>query len=424
MNTTNLPARPTLAPVQQAERIQIVDILRGFALFGILLVNMAFFSHPFQSLLFPPDPAMPWYDRGAKWLIHFLGEGKFYSLFSLLFGLGLILLMARIEGRGGRFVPLYLRRLLVLLGIGAIHAFLIWMGDILILYALLGFLLILFRKARPRTLLIWAVILIAGPILFNAVATGLVALGRSVPEGAEQINQIFAQVEAGYVADLERANRVYATGNFLEITAQRAYDYSSMGMISFFVLGFNVLAMFLIGVWFGKRQMFQDLEANRSRFRKLLLWGLGLGIVGNVTYATLIMTLPRFEPSWPLLLAIAAQGVGAPLLCLAYVSALCLLALRPAWTARLKVLAPVGQMALTNYLMQSVICTLIFYGYGLGLFGQVGPALGILLTVVIYLVQIPISHWWMKRFRYGPAEWLWRSLTYLKAQPMRRPSTS
>lgn len=420
MNTTDLPARPTLAPAQQAERIQIVDILRGFALFGILLVNMAIFSHPFQAILFPADPAMPWYDRAATWLIHFAGEGKFYSLFSLLFGLGLTLLMDRIQARGGRFVPIYLRRLFILLVIGAIHAFLIWMGDILMMYALIGFLLILFRKARPRTLLIWATLLIAIPLLFTAGATGLVGLGRSMPEGAAQINQAFAQTEAGYAADLARANRVYASGTFLEVTEQRIYDYSSMGLTSFFVLGFNVLAMFLIGVWLGKQHVFQNLEANRPRFRKLLIWGLAVGIVGNATYATLIMALPRFNPTGTLLLATVAQSVGAPLLCLAYISALALLALTPAWGARLKVLAPVGQMALTNYLMQSIICTLIFYSYGLGLFGKVGPAVGILLTVVIYLIQIPISHWWMKRFRYGPAEWLWRSLTYLRPQPMKR----
>jgi uncharacterized protein len=420
MNTTDLPARPTLAPVQQAERIPIIDILRGFALFGILLVNMAIFSHPFQAILFPADPAMPWYDRAATWLIHFAGEGKFYSLFSLLFGLGLTLLMDRIQARGGRFVPIYLRRLFILLVIGAIHAFLIWMGDILMMYALIGFLLILFRKARPRTLLIWAMILIAIPLLFTAGATGLVGLGRAVPEGAAQINQAFAQTEAGYAADLARAYRVYASGTFLEVTEQRIYDYSSMGLTSFFVLGFNVLAMFLIGVWFGKQQVFQNLAANRPRFRKLLIWGLAVGIIGNATYATLIMALPRFNPTGTLLLATVAQSVGAPLLCLAYISALALLALTPAWGARLKVLAPVGQMALTNYLMQSIICTLIFYSYGLGLFGKVGPAVGILLTVVIYLIQIPISHWWMKRFRYGPAEWFWRSLTYLKPQPMKR----
>jgi len=353
-----------VAPVQQAERIPIVDILRGFALFGILLVNMALFNHPFETILLPTDPTMPWYDRGAKWLIHFVSDGKFYSLFSFLFGLGLTLLMARIQARGGRFVPLYVRRLLVLLVIGALHAFLSRVDDILIMYALIGFLLIPFRKARPHTLLIWAVILIASPILFTAAST--------------------------------------------------------KALTSSFVLGFNVLAMFLIGVWFGKRQVFQNLEANRPRFRTLLIWGLVGGIGGNGVYATLMMALSRFDPSWTLLLA-TARSVGAPLLCLAYISALALLALTPAWGARLRVLAPVGQMALTNYLMQSVICTLIFYSYGLGLFGQVGPAVGILFAVVIYLVQIPISHWWMKRFRYGPAEWLWRSLTYLKPQPMSMP---
>ena len=128
MTTSDHAAKPVLAPVQQTERVQIVDILRGFALFGILLVNMALFSRPFQSLLFPADPSMPWYDRAAEWLIHFLAEGKFYAMFSLLFGLGMVLLMARVQARGGRFVPLYVRRLLALLLIGLVHAFLIWPG--------------------------------------------------------------------------------------------------------------------------------------------------------------------------------------------------------------------------------------------------------------------------------------------------------
>jgi uncharacterized protein len=413
-----LPA--PVAPVQQAERIQIVDILRGFALFGILLVNMTIFSRPFQVILFPVEASMPWFDYAAEWLIHFFGEGKFYALFSMLFGLGLTLQMERIEARGGRFVPLYLRRLLVLLGIGLVHAFLIWMGDILIVYALLGFLLILFRKAKPRTLLIWAVILISIPLLFNAAVTGLIELGRSVPEGAEQIDLAFAEAAAGFAADLERANRVYSSGSFLEITEQRISDYTSMGLSAFFVMGFNVLGMFLIGVYFGKREIFKNLEANRGFFRKLLFWGLLIGLTGNAIYATLIMPLPRIELSGPLLLATTAQVIGAPFLTLAYISTFCLLALSPAWGERLKILAPVGQMALSNYLTQSIVCTLIFYAYGLGFFGQVGAAAGIGLTIVIYLIQIPISHWWMKRFKYGPAEWLWRSLTYMKFQPIRR----
>lgn len=413
-----------VVPVQQAERIQIVDILRGFALFGILFVNMTIFARPIQSILFPLDPAAPWFDRAADWLIHFLGEGKFYALFSMLFGLGLTLLMDRVEGRDGKFVPLYLRRLFILLLIGIVHAFLIWMGDILILYALLGFLLILFRKAKPRTLLIWMVILIALPLLFIAGATALVEWGKSFPEGAQQIEMAFSEPIANYEADLARAFHVYTSGTFGEITAQRLYDYSSMGLTAFFVMGFNVMAMFLLGVYFGKREIFRNLEANRGLFRKLLAWGLLLGLGGNALYATMILSLSRIVPTYPLLLATVAQGIGAPLLMLAYVSAFCLLALSPTWGKRLQVLAPVGQMALTNYLTQSIICTLIFYSYGLGLFGKVGGAAGIGLTIVIYLLQIPISHWWMQRFQYGPAEWLWRSLTYGKLQSMKRQAAA
>jgi len=411
-----------LAPIQPAERIQIVDILRGFALFGILFVNMTIFSQPMQAIVLPADPNLPFYDRAALWLIHALGEGKFYALFSLLFGLGLTLQMERIEGRGGRFVPLYARRLLVLLGIGLVHAFLIWMGDILILYALLGFLLILFRKARPRTLLIWVVILIALPLLFSAAATALIAWASNFPEATSQIEQSFAQTEAAFVSDLQRAAQVYTHGDFAAITAQRVSDYFGIGMTGFAVMGFNVMAMFLLGVYFGKRGFFKNLPENQGLFRKLLLWGLLIGLTGNLLYATLIIPISRIYQTWTLWLATTGQAIGAPLLMLAYVSALCLLALSPGWGKRLRVLAPVGQMALTNYLMQSIICTLIFYGYGLGLFGKVGHAAGIALAIAIYLLQIPFSHWWMKRFYYGPAEWLWRSLTYLKPQPFRRIS--
>jgi uncharacterized protein len=419
MNPPPIPS-VAVAPVHQAERIQIVDILRGFALFGILFVNMTIFSHPMQAVVLPADPSLPWHDRAALWLIHALGEGKFYTLFSLLFGLGLFLQMERIEARGGRFVPLYLRRLLVLLGIGLVHTFLIWMGDILNEYALLGFLLILFRKAKPRPLLIWIVILIVLPILFDAAITGLVSWASTIPEAAPQIEQSFAEVEAGFMADMQRAYQVYSSGNFAEITAQRAYDYFSMGLAGFGVMGFNIMAMFLLGLYFGKREIFKNLEAHRVLFRRLLIWGLLIGLTGNLLYATLVMPISRIYLTGTLLLATTAHTIGAPLLMLAYVSAFCLLALNPVWGKRLQALAPLGQMALTNYLMQSIVCTLIFYGYGLGLFGKVGAAAGIGLTLVIYLLQIPFSHWWMKRFQYGPAEWLWRSLTYLKLQPMKR----
>jgi len=422
MATTSPTSTSLVAPVQQGERIQIVDILRGFALFGILLVNMIIFARPFQSILLPLEPGLPWFERAAEWLIHFLGEGKFYSLFSMLFGLGLTLQMERIEAKGGRFVPLYMRRLLVLLGIGLVHAFLIWVGDILIMYAVIGFILILFRKAKPRTLMIWIVILIAIPIVFNLASTGLVSLANAFPEGAAQIEEAMQITGDTYRADVATAARIYATGNFFEITARRYYDYTSMGFISFFVLGFNVLAMFLLGVFIGRRGLFRDLAGNRPVFKKLLLWGLIVGGIGNFVYATLIMDIARYEPTWRLAIATISQAVGAPMLMLAYVSAICLLAGRPGVGERLKVLAPVGQMALSNYLTQSIVCTLLFYGYGFGLFGKVGAAAGIGITIILYLLQVPFSNWWRKRFNYGPAEWVWRSLTYKRAQPIKATS--
>jgi uncharacterized protein len=414
------PARAAPGPVTRAERLPTIDILRGFALLGILVVNMGIFSQPSQHLVLPLPPGTPWYDVAATWLVRFLAEAKFYSLFSFLFGLGLFLQMERVEGRGGRFVPLYLRRLLVLLAIGLVHAFLIWNGDVLVLYALLGFVLLLFRRARPRTLLIWAAVLLALPVLINLASTGVVELGRATPEGAAQVDAMLGQVAAGYAAAGERALQVYATGTYAEITAQRVSDYLSVMLIGNFIMAPNVLAMFLIGVYFGRRRLFHDVAANQSFFVRLLAWGLGLGLVGNFVFASLSLGQSRADPSWRLFVATTGQTLGAPLLSLAYMSALTLLASQPAWQARLRLLAPVGQMALTNYLTQSLVCTLIFNGYGLGLFGRVGIALGLGLALVIFALQIPLSHWWLGHFRFGPAEWVWRSLTYLHPQPMRR----
>ncbi len=418
MQTTASPSNAR--PVQESERIQIVDILRGFALFGILLVNMELFSHPIQAFILPADPNMPWYDQAAQWLVRFLAEGKFYALFSFLFGLGLTLQMGRVQARGGHFVSLYARRLLVLLVIGLIHAFFIWIGDILTLYALLGFVLLLFRKAQPRTLLIWAGVFWILPLLLNFGTAGLMALGRSVPDGAAQIDAIFAEQSALFQSDAARALAVYGGGSWMEITAQRALDMQFIAYGNLLGLAPNVLAMFLVGMYFGKRQIFQNIEQHLPLFRKLMLWGFVIGVPGNLIYATFTPSLSRLEPSFLLSGVLLAHALGAPALMLAYMSTLTLLSRQPIWGKRFRTLAPVGQMALTNYLTQSLICTFIFYSYGVGLYGQVGTALGLVFAVIIYALQIPFSHWWLGHFLYGPMEWLWRSLIYLQPQPMRR----
>jgi uncharacterized protein len=419
MEVESTPAAP-LAPTSAPERIQILDVLRGFALFGILLVNMAFFMHPFQYATLPFEHANQ-LDATIAWLIRVLAEGKFYSLFSLLFGIGFMLQWQRAQAKGRPFVGVYLRRSLALLLIGFLHATLVWVGDILMIYAVVGLLLLLFRNTRPRRLLIWVGILVLLPTLFMAASWGLIVLGSQDPAVAAEIEASFVDVRQQTAADLAQAYTVYASGNFAEITAQRLRDLRELGVFTLFTLP-NILAMFLLGVYFAKQNILADLPAHRLLFRRLLIWGGSVGLVLNILYANFVATGERDIPTFPMVIATAAQAIGAPLLMLAYVGGLALLWMGPG-QRRLRPLAPTGRMALTNYLMQSIMATTIFYGYGLGWFGQVGATVGLLLTFVIYGIEVAWSGPWLTRFRFGPAEWFWRTLTYLRLQPMRLPRT-
>lgn len=409
----------TAAPISASERIAEIDILRGFALFGILLVNMGSFGHSFYEYIMTKPVADNFLDQSAAFLIAFLGDGKFYSLFSFLFGFGLAIQMSRAEARGAKFVPLYLRRLAVLLVFGLIHAYFIWVGDILAPYAVLGLFLLLFRKCKPRTLLIWSIVMLVLISVINLGLLGLTQLAGMTPEGQAMMEQGTQESLASYARSAEQANQVYRTGSFMELTAQRATDLGFIYPITLFIVP-NIFAMFLLGLAAGKKGIFQDIQAHLPLFRKLLIWGLVLGVTGNLFYAVGGRFASPLTPTLLSFLASFGQTFGAPLLSAFYLSAIVLLAQNPTWRSRLMVLAPVGRMALSNYIFQSLVCTTIFYSYGLALYGSVNEGLGILLTILIYLAQIPISHWWMKRFHFGPLEWLWRTLTYGRAPRMRK----
>jgi len=411
--------KAVLSPTRESERIDFLDVLRGFALFGILLVNMIAFGHVMLAAATLPLHYNSTLDRVAAWAIRWLAEGKFYSLFSLLFGLGFMLQMMRAEEKGRRFVPVYLRRSLVLLAIGVAHGTLFWVGDILAIYAALGVLLLFFRHMRPRNLLIWAVVMLLLPTLFLVGANFLLEFARHDPATAAQIDAMFAESYATATVEVERVSTIYATGNFIEITVQRAKELVEMWLTTIFILP-NIFAMFLVGACIGKCGILADIEGHRALLVRLCIWGLAIGLPLNAVYATMIESLVRTEPSWTLVIAVFTQAIGAPLLALGYMSGLALVWQRQKWRALLRRLAPLGRMALTNYLLQSLIATLIFYGYGLGLFGQVGIAGGVLITIAIYLVNYAVSHWWLRRYRFGPVEWLWRTLTYGRRQPMRK----
>jgi uncharacterized protein len=406
-------------PVRPSQRFHIIAILRGFAIFGILLVNMEFFSHSFYAMVIGDYDINSTLDQFGRWLIAFFGEGKFYSVFSFLFGLGMALQYVRAQKKGQRFVPFYLRRMFVLLLIGLVHAYLFWVGDILVLYSVLGtVLLIFFRNRKPKTLLIWMIIFLIVPILLNAGLFGLTALGRMSPGGEEMMAQVFEERARAMAAADAQADLVYATGTFAEVTQQRIED-----MIYVFTtwpfMAFNVFAMFLLGLYAGKRKLYDNTAENVPLWRKVWIWGLIIGVIGNTLYMVFSEGANRSVPSTQLIISIIGQTFGAPAFALFYMTSLALLFQRSKWQPRLMPFSYVGRMALTNYLLQSVICTTLFYGYGFGLYGKIGITGGILLTMVIYALQILLSKWWLSRYRFGPMEWLWRSASYLKIQPMK-----
>jgi len=233
-----------------------------------------------------------------------------------------------------------------------------------------------------------------------------------------RMTRLLDQQIGAYRALASQADRVYATGSFLEVTGQRARDMVFMFSVWPF-MAFNVLAMMLTGLYAGKRRIFADIPGNLAFIRKVWRWGLIIGLIGNGIYVYFGQQANRAMPSLVNLISLAGQTFGAPALALFYMASLTLLAERPVWRGRLAPLANAGRMALTNYLLQSLVCTILFYGYGFGLYGRIGAAGGIVLTAAIFLVQVALSTWWLGRFRFGPMEWLWRSLTYGKRQPMR-----
>lgn len=410
-------------PVEPNQRIQVIDILRGFAIFGILLVNMQFFNQSILTKIMGFYEPATLLDQWADWFIRFFATGKFYSTFSFLFGLGMAIQYARAQDRGARFGRFWMCRMGVLLVFGVIHAYLFWVGDILLLYSLLGMLLLLFRNRRPRTVLIWAAVMLLIPLIIYGALLGLVGMAQASPEAGEMVAATFAEQDAEYRTLAAVADEVYATGSFAEVTAQRAQDMMFMYFAWIFFAP-NVFAMFLLGLYAGKRGIFKDLPGHLAFIRKVWWWGLVIGLLGNAIYVYFGESVSRSAPTPELLLSLLGQTFGAPALSLFYISSLILLAQQATWRQRLAPLAAVGRMALTNYLMHTVICTTLFYGYGLGLYGQVGLALGVLLTLVIYTAQIPLSNWWLARFRYGPMEWLWRTLTYGRWQSLRLSETS
>lgn len=405
-------AAPLDAPVRNTERIEALDILRGFALFGILLANVMVFSGVvWQGRLPGLEPS------GLDWSVYYLLEvllhGKFYSIFSILFGIGFYVFYSRAEQRGPGASRLFARRLTILLAIGLVHALLLWAGDILVLYALLGFVLLLFTRCQNRTLLYWIVGLLVLKVAIHALmwASGMQhpLAGRGPPAdgGASIFERIIQGYQGGYPGILEaNGYQVYGRWVMLFVTLRPL----------------SVLAMFLIGMWIGRVGLAARLGEHRHWLDRTALIGLGLGLPLNILWAILANDAHPDLPGSPMqMIEVVLGAFAVPLLALGYMAAIARLMLTVRGPGWLRGFAPVGRMALTNYLLQTVCCIAIFYGAGLGFYGTVGHGMAVLLVIPVFIGQALLSAWWLSQFQYGPMEWLWRSLTYGKRMRIRKP---
>ncbi len=399
---------PRATPVRGKERIEFVDILRGFALLGVLLMNMYGFSGQMAGYTNPLP--LPLVDRAVVVLVRFLVEAKFYSMFSFLFGWGMAMQMTRAEARGTKFLPVFLRRLFILLIIGVLHSILIWDGDILTTYALFGFLLLLFRKRSGKVLLVTAVLVL------------LLSIALTVPGEAMDAFRGWYENLTDFLRSDAHPESLYATGTYRQVTRLRIQDFFT-GLSQVIYYFGNIFGMFLLGLYVGKRRIFQEIRQHLPTLRKVVWICLALGLVFNAIFISVIVWPRRVPPEYHYLVRVGGRTIGAPALMLFYVTGIILLIQRENWYRRLAPLANLGRSALSNYLLQSVVCTLIFYHYGLGLYGEIGPPLALILTLAIYWAQVRLSGWWFERFQFGPMEWVWRALTYGRRQPLRREAT-
>ena len=390
-------------------------MVRGFALFGVLLVNMYGFGADSIAWNLPTD-------KLAFAIMRVFFESKSWTLFSILFGFGFAVQLQCAHARGFRIVPIYLRRLAVLFAIGAAHA-LLYDGDILMLYAELGLGLLVVRRLPTRKLLLLAV----GLMLVFPLARLVSTLDR--PAGSEEMRSVG---EARAQLEREQSDHVYATGSLAEVAADNASAIPANPLedVNSPESGLAVFAMFLLGFSVGRSGVLRDIPGHAAPIARVRAWGLGFGLSAmaaeRVLAATAGYAVFRLQRAGPGVQfagdLLFAFGIAA--LALGYAATLILAAQTPRGRAVLAPLVGVGRLALTVYLTQTLMFTTLFYGYGFGQAFRLGPGAVTVWAMVIFAVQVVVCQWWSRRFRFGPMEWLWRSLTYLKWQPLRLRSDS
>ncbi|WP_082472297.1 DUF418 domain-containing protein [Paenibacillus bovis] len=375
-------------------RLKMIDAMRGFSLLGIILANMLIFQYGSWGAFDLKEPGFSTTDHVVNGLLEVLVVGSFMPIFAFLFGFGIIKMKESLESRQLSPYPYLSRRFLLLMVIGMLHGFFIWEGDILTYYGLYGFVLLLFIRCQPRTLMIWTSIGFGMMLLFGG-------LGLLVP-----VDTAITAAERSY--HLETLH-VYSTGSYTDILVQRNMTMPGIEFPLVFILIFLLMGMtsmlyiplFWLGMYMAKTRMFDDPQSKSAFYLKGMLIFLPIGLISKL----MMFIMPALDwETFSLLF-------GGPILSIGYIFAFAWLYLKWQSAKWMNGFVAVGKLSLTNYLLQSVICTTIYYGYGLGLFGQLGVAWGTLIAVLVYALQFVFSPLYLRKYSYGPVEKLLRMWT-------------
>ena len=429
-------ALPNAGPVTAAERLVSLDALRGVAVIGILVMNVYAFAMPlaayYNPLIMGGTDAL---NMGVWFFTHVFFDQKFMSIFSMLYGAGLVMMMDRAEARGATFAPVFFRRSAWLVVLGLLHAYFIWFGDILFHYALMGMAVFLLRKALPVTLIIVACAMLPVALLFNFAGSfyieelqgDVAGIQQRQEQGAtlntneqrkmeewQTVRPVFAPSDEDIAADVAAYR-----GSYVDALVQRApfVAFMQINLTLVFVV-WRVGGLMLLGMALMKLGILSGQRSTRF-YRTMALVGYGAGLP-LVILSALLLEAQRFDPLYVSRFGGIPNYFGSILVAFGHIAAVMLLARSGALRAIVDRFAAAGRMALSNYLAQSVVMTTLFYGYGLGLYADVPRVWQQVLVVALVGLQLLVSDWWLKHFRFGPVEWLWRSLTYGQRQPMRR----
>jgi len=433
--TAQPAANSNAVPVSGTERISSLDVLRGVAILGILVMNIYAFAMPFPAYGNPllMGGTDTW-NMGTWFFTHIFFDQKFLSIFAMLFGAGIILMTGRAEQRGAKYGRIFYRRQFWLLILGTLHAYFIWLHDILFLYAAIGMLAYLFRNRTPRTLMISASGLLLVTLLMNLGISGQSRVMQS------KVEEITVRMDAGEEPTEEDEGMLAAwqeqrafmapnaedlqedvtlhQGNYAEITTHRvpfAMQLQSYGVL---FMGARVLALMLIGMVLMKTGVLAaERSANFYRRMILIAYGTGLPIMA---YGAIDLNGHNFDSIYVFGMGGLPNFFGSIIVGLGHIGLVMSLIKAGVLQKLLQRFAAVGRMALSNYLLHSIILTTVFYGYGLGLYGSISRFGQMGFVVAVIVLQLLLSPWWLARYRFGPFEWLWRSLTYWQRQPMLR----